>query len=151
MILNECIDKKECDSVFITYPSKSKINNIQRISRANRLDNNNINKISKIFIWCNEYRDEIIDIVSHLKEFDNSFMIDKIKILSINNHKHQIIDRKKYEKEYFYLDNIIVNIKKAYSWLEKFEKLKLYLLENKEMPSIGKKTNKNLELKQLAS
>jgi hypothetical protein len=45
---------------------------------------------------------------------------------------------------------IIVNIKKAYSWLEKFEKLKIYLSENKEMPSIGKKTDNNLELKQLS-
>jgi len=151
LILNECIDKKECDSVFITYPSKSKINNIQRISRANRLDNNNINKISKIFIWCDEYRDEITDIISHLKEFDNSFMIDKIKILSLNNNKHQIIDRKRFEKEYFYLDNIILNIKKAYTWIEKFEKLKIYLLENNKIPSIGKKTDNNIELKQLAT
>lgn len=150
IILNECIDKKECDSVYITYPSKSKIYNIQRISRANRIDNNNKNKISKIFIWCNEYKDEISDIIGHLKEFDNSFMIDKVKILSINNHKHQIMDRTRYTKEYLYLDNIIINIKRAYSWLDKFEQLKLFLINNKEMPSLGKKkTDDNTELKNL--
>ena len=151
IILNECIDKKECDSVFITYPSKSKIYNIQRISRANRIDTNNKNKISRIFIWCDEYRDEITDIISHVKEFDNSFNIEKIKILSLNNNASQIMNRNKYTKEYLYLDNIILNIKRAYSWIEKFEKLKSYLLKNNEMPSIGKKTDNNIEFKQLAS
>lgn len=65
-ILNECIDIKECDSIFITYPSQSKIRNIQRICRANRKDPNNKQKISKIFLWMNEY-DEIVDIITHLK------------------------------------------------------------------------------------
>ena len=42
-ILNECIDIPECDSIFITYASKSRIRNIQRLCRANRKDKKNIN------------------------------------------------------------------------------------------------------------
>ena len=133
-ILNECIDIKECDSVYITYPSSSKIRNIQRVCRSNRKDINNINKVSKIFIWSNEY-EEITEIIKHLKEFDNSFMIEKIKILSINNIDYQILYREINKKNYILLDSFILNIRRVEAWEEKFENLIKYLNENKQIPS----------------
>ena len=144
-ILNECIDIKECDSIFITYPSESKIRNIQRICRANRKDINNVHKVSKIFIWNDEYSD-MIDILNHLKEFDNTFIVDKFKILSLNNTNYQILERSENIKKYEILDNII-SIKLVLTWEEKFEKLNNYIRENGELPSIG---SNNLDIKQLA-
>ena len=146
-ILNECIDIKECDSIFITYPSQSKIRNIQRICRANRKDPNNKQKISKIFLWMNEY-DEIVDIITHLKEFDNSFMIDKIKIFSMNNEdKNLILERNNNIKKYESLDNFILDIKKVLTWDERFNFLTKYINENNKFPSGG---DKNIEIKKLA-
>jgi len=146
-ILNECIDIKECDSVYITYPSQSKIKNIQRICRANRKDKNNLKKISKIFLWTNEYN-EMVDTISHLKEFDNSFIIDKIKIISLNNNNEQILERTENIKKYEILDDFILNVKKVITWDEKFDILNNYIKENGELPSIGDKDNK---IKQLAA
>jgi len=140
-ILNECIDIKECDSVYITYPSTSKIRNIQRVCRSNRKDINNVNKVSKIFIWSNEY-EEITEIIKHLKEFDNSFMIEKIKILSINNNDYQILDREIHKKNYILLDSFILNIRRVEAWEEKFENLIKYLNENKQIPSANNKDEK---------
>ena len=37
-ILDECIDIPSCDSIYITYPSQSKIRTIQRLCRCIRLD-----------------------------------------------------------------------------------------------------------------
>ncbi len=50
-ILDEGIDIPECDSIYLTHPNNNIINIIQRISRANRLDSNNMDKIAKVFIW----------------------------------------------------------------------------------------------------
>ncbi len=55
-ILDEGIDIPECDSIYLTHPNNNLINIIQRISRANRIDKNNIEKIAKVFIWS---KDEI--------------------------------------------------------------------------------------------
>ncbi len=150
-ILNECIDKKECDSIFISYPSESKISNIQRISRANRIDKNNIHKISKIFLWCDEYQSDLVDIISHLKEFDNTFSSDKVKIMTISNSKDLVLQRDKLNEDYEILDKIIIDIKIAYSWMDKFNNLQKYISEYKSVPSIGKESDNNMELKRLAS
>jgi superfamily II DNA or RNA helicase len=50
-VLDEGIDIPECDSVYLTHPNNNIINIIQRISRANRLDPKNKDKIAKIFLW----------------------------------------------------------------------------------------------------
>jgi superfamily II DNA or RNA helicase len=133
-ILNECIDVKECDSIFFTYCSNSKIKNIQRISRSNRKDDKNKNKISKIFLWASEYEDTI-DILTHLKEFDNSFMIEKVKIFNINNNEEQILERSKNSLKYKILEDYILNIKVAYNWDEKYNLLINYIKENNSLPS----------------
>ena len=150
-ILNECIDKKECDSIFITYPSESKISNIQRICRANRIDKDNIHKISKIFLWCDEYQNDIVDIISHIKEFDNTFSTDKVKILSIHNTKNLVLERNHNLEIYQILDKFIVDVKIAYSWIDKFNMLQKFIHQNKIVPSIGKKTDDNIELKRLSA
>ena len=146
-ILNECIDIKECDSIFITYPSESKISNIQRLCRANRIDTNNIHKIAKIFLWCDEYQHDLVDIISHVKEFDNTFSIDKVKILKISNTQDLIVERSKNLEEYKLLDTFIIDLKVAYSWMEKFDMLQKYIIKNKTIPSIA---DTNIEIKRLS-
>ena len=47
-ILDECLDIPSCDSIFITYPSQSKIRTIQRLSRCIRVDKLNPFKIGNI-------------------------------------------------------------------------------------------------------
>jgi len=81
-ILDECIDIPSCDSIYITYPSQSKIRTIQRLSRCIRIDKKNPFKIGNIYIWCNEY-DDILDTLSGIKEYD-LFFKDKIKINETN-------------------------------------------------------------------
>jgi superfamily II DNA or RNA helicase len=53
-ILDEGIDIPECDSIFLTHPNNDPLNLIQRISRANRLDIKNKDKIAKIFLWSKD-------------------------------------------------------------------------------------------------
>jgi superfamily II DNA or RNA helicase len=149
-LLNECIDIKQCDSVFITYWLKSITKYIQRISRSNRKDGNNINKISKIFLWLDEYSD-MTDYITHLKDFDNSFCVSKVKIMSINNHSNLILERNHNISKYEVLDNFLLNVKQALTWDEKFHKLLKYIKEHGKIPSIGKDTDDNIELKQLAA
>lgn len=50
-ILDECVDIPCCDSIFITYPTKSKIRTIQRLNRATRLNPSNKFKKANIFLW----------------------------------------------------------------------------------------------------
>jgi len=149
-LLNECIDIKECDSVFITYWLHSIMKYIQRISRSNRKDSNNINKISKIFLWLEEYND-MTDYISHLKDFDNSFAITKVKIMSINNSSNQILSRTESIQNYQELDSFIVGVKHALTWDEKFAKLVKYIEDNGKVPSTGHETNDNIENKNIAS
>jgi len=131
-ILDECIDIPQCDSIFISYPSESKIRNIQRLSRANRKDKNNIHKISKVFLWCDEYN-EISVFISQLKEFDESFREDKVCIMNIDGNKGGILERNKkdYEGLYKKLDDVIVSIRKfGYgidSWKKNLEELKEFI------------------------
>ena len=95
-ILDEGIDIPECDSIYLTHPNNNPVNIIQRISRANRLDNNNINKIAKIFIWSkDEVRLEqvmknITKIINIKYGIENNEFVNK-KIVNIVN----IIDNNK--------------------------------------------------------
>ncbi len=133
-ILNECIDIPICDSVFMSYPSKSKIRTIQRMMRSNRLDISNKNKVSKIFLWNTQY-DDMNDFISTLKEFDDTFTYEKVKIIKINDTDYQILERDKNQKKYQILDNYILKIQMIMTWEEKFEKLKEYIRVNGKFPS----------------
>ena len=96
-ILDEGIDIPICDSVYLTHPNNNLINIIQRISRANRLDKNNPQKIAKIFIWSkdkikleiimNNISKTIINIKYGNEKSDvinNKIIIDKHKITNNN-------------------------------------------------------------------
>jgi hypothetical protein len=133
-ILDECIDIQKCDSIYITYPTQSKIRTIQRICRCLRIDKNNKFKIGNIYIWCSEY-DSILETLSGIKEYD-MFFKDKIKINETNfngkRKKDNIdIDLKVIEK-------FMLGIKefKLISWDEKLEKVKKYIDENNKRPSL---------------
>ena len=85
-ILDEGIDIPKCDSIFISYIGdlKDDIRNIQRICRANRIDNKNNNKVSSVFIWC----DNISKSLNTLKLFrDND--IDFYKKIRIKYNKYE--------------------------------------------------------------
>lgn len=139
-ILDECIDISACDSIYITYPSKSKIRTIQRLCRCIRNDKNNPLKIGNIFIWCNEY-DSIMETLSGIKEYD-LFFKDKIELLETDFYgksKHdEYIKDSKLIKEY------ILNVKeyKQITWNDKLKLLEDYIKENNERPSNKSKDNK---------
>lgn len=84
-ILDEGIDIPKCDSIFITHIGNvsNDIRNTQRILRANRLDNNNKNKIANIFIWCDD-SNKSINTIKLLKNNDIKFN----KKVIINNDNY---------------------------------------------------------------
>ena len=145
-ILDECIDIPSCDSIFITYPSKSKIRTIQRMCRAIRINKNNKFKIANIFIWCDEYS-EILDTLSGIKEYDVLFK-DKIKINQIGFTKDDLPDKSTIEQDKQLISNYLVGIKefKACSWIEKLNLVKQYIDANKKRLS---QYDKNSNIKQL--
>ena len=132
-IMDECIDIPKCDSIYITYPSKSKIRTIQRMCRCIRVNQSNKFKIGNIYIWCTEY-DEILDTLSGIKEYDTLFK-DKISVLEIDWTKKskltQVVTNQKLIEKY------IIGIKeyKAKSWEEKLNLVKKYIDENQKRPS----------------
>jgi hypothetical protein len=87
-----------------------------------------------MFIWQDEYED-MIEIISNLKEFDSSFMCNKVNILSINNNDYQILERTKHQNKYEILDNFMINLKKVLTWEQKFDLLLKFIDENKTIPS----------------
>jgi superfamily II DNA or RNA helicase len=148
-ILDECIDIPECDSIFITYTSNSKRKNIQRLSRTNRKDKNNIFKISKIFLWCDEFQDITI-FISHLKEFDESFCEEKVYIMNTEEKGGGILERNKTEKTNLYenLDNLIINVKylgfATDRWKKNLLLLKEFIQENNKLPLFSNINQKSL-------
>jgi superfamily II DNA or RNA helicase len=130
-ILDECIDIPACDSIYITYSSKSKIRTIQRISRALRKTNQF--KKANIYIWCDEY-DEILETLSSLKEYD----IDLITKIKINNSsiERATNDVDKINKDKIKINNYVIGIKefKCYTFVEKLDLLKAFIDKNKRRP-----------------
>ena len=141
-ILNECIDIPECDSIFITYASKSKIRNIQRLCRANRKDKKNPNKIASVFVWCDEYN-ELASFMKHVKEYDSRFTYERVRRInsgeidssSIMKSDSAVDDKKD-------LDSVIVGFKSVASWYENLERVKTFIDENGKRPLPS--TNKEL-------
>ena len=133
-ILNECIDIPECDSIFITYASKSRIRNIQRLCRANRKDAKNPNKVASVFLWCDEYT-EMASFMKHIKEYDSIFTFEKVKRINSGEidsssimKPDAMIDDKKV------LDGVIVGCKSVSSWYENLDKVKKFIDENGKRP-----------------
>ena len=94
-ILDEAIDIKSCDSIFMTYITDSKIRNVQRISRAMRYKNN---KVAKILLYSPKVN-ESINFMSSIKEYDTSF-IDKIKYINITDKIKDKKEREQKDREY---------------------------------------------------
>jgi len=69
--LNEGIDVPACDSIFILNPKYDPVNLPQRISRCNRIDSNNPNKIGHVFLWCKDK----LDIVNMFNDLTKSIAI----------------------------------------------------------------------------
>jgi superfamily II DNA or RNA helicase len=139
-IMDECIDIPKCDSVYLTYPSESKIRTIQRICRSTRKDASNFHKISNIFVWCNEYH-EILQTLSGIKEYD-AFFKDKINLVKTNFYGKT--EAKKYESDIKLVENYLIDIKeyKQITWEEKLKELEDWIIENKRMPTHSKQNNK---------
>jgi superfamily II DNA or RNA helicase len=134
-ILNECIDVPECDSIFIAYPSKSKIRNIQRMCRANRKDKKNLNKIARIYIWADEYKDELVDFISHLKEYDNKFTFDKVKRLNVIGNKTAAMKSSDAVEENKKLEDIVVGVKDITIFDEKYKYIDTFIEINNKRPN----------------
>ena len=135
-ILNECIDIPSCDSVYISYAPKNKITTIQRISRATRIDKNNLYKVANVYIWCEEY-EEILETLSSIKEYDIMFK-DKVKVSAVdfyNNKDERGLEL--IEKDKVLLSDCIIGVKefKAISWEEKLAMVEEYIREYGRLPS----------------
>jgi superfamily II DNA or RNA helicase len=142
-ILDECIDIPSCDSIFITYPTKSKIRTIQRMSRCMRINKSNSFKIGNIFIWCDEY-DKILETLSGIKEYDIMFK-DKIKVNSIGFFVKG--EKKKNETDVGLVEKYIMGVKefRIVGWEERLEMVKKYIDENGKRPSPHDK-DKNIKI-----
>lgn len=68
-ILDECIDIKECDSIYVTHPCKNKIKMVQRLNRCTRTDKLKPKKNCGMLLWANE-TDDIACTIGSLKEYD---------------------------------------------------------------------------------
>jgi superfamily II DNA or RNA helicase len=138
-ILDECIDIPECDSVYITYPSESKIRTIQRVCRSTRKDNSNPYKIANVFVWCNEYQ-EILQTLSGIKEYD-VFFKDKINLVKTNFYGKT--ESKEYEQDIKLVENYLIDIKeyKQITWNDMLLNLENWILENKQLPSVSKQSS----------
>jgi superfamily II DNA or RNA helicase len=145
-ILDECIDLPSCDSVYITYPVKSKILTVQRVCRALR---KLPGKIANILVYCNELDDQL-EVLSALKEVDNKFY-DKVNYTSlnkgVNKRKVLIEEKKKFDNDY---KKVLVGVKeyKSDNWFEMLNKVKKYIEEKGEHPKL--KSAKDLHSKKLA-
>ena len=139
-ILDECIDIPKCDSIYITYSTKSKIRTIQRISRCIRIDKNNPYKIGNIFIWCDEY-ENIIETLSGIKEYDINFK-DKLIINETNFFGNSNIEG--IEKDDKLIEKYIMGIKeyKIISWSDKLDWIKNYIDTNNKRPNKRDKDDK---------
>ena len=145
-ILNECIDIPKCDSIFIAYPSKSKIRNIQRLCRANRKDKENPNKIASIFLWCDDYKDDLADFLCHIKEYDSKFTFDKIKRLNVSNNEKTLMTPEIETVENKNLEKLVIGFRGIEGCMEKWNKLYNQTIEfikiNNKRPS---SESKNIE------
>ncbi len=138
-ILDEGVDIPRCDSVFLTHIGKytSDIRVVQRICRANRLDNKNLNKKANCFLWTEDYH-EIINNLQMLKENDLNFS-SKIKMIESNyDEELNNVNIKNKEKELNIEFKDFINVK-CLSYEEfcnkRLNELFNYVEKNKILPS----------------
>ena len=144
-ILDEAIDIKSCDSIFMTYITDSKIRNVQRISRAMRYKDN---KIAKILLYSPKVN-ESINFMSSIKEYDTSF-IDKIKYINITDKIKEKKEREQKDKEYIKKNSskiLGIKIYQEVNWDKNLEKLSYYLDKYNKLPSYNSNNNKYKNLR----
>jgi superfamily II DNA or RNA helicase len=140
-ILDECIDIPSCDSIFITYPSQSKIRTVQRMCRCIRVDKNNKFKVGNVFMWCDKY-DRMVETLSGIKEYDSEFR-NKIKVNENNFFgERKVVD---YIDDNKLVDKYTIGIEefREIRWRDMLELVKKYIDETGKRPS---ETDKNKEV-----
>ena len=144
-ILDECIDLPKCNSIYVTYNCKSKIKNVQRMSRAIRLDKNNQNKKAKIILWCKEISD-MTTYMSSIKEIDLNYN-EKVKYIRFNRGlvKKDKKEIEKYEEKY---SKYIIGVQeyRGFNWSKMLNRVEQFIIVNKRMPSTH---SKNIDEKQM--
>jgi superfamily II DNA or RNA helicase len=143
-ILDEGIDIPSCDSIYLTHPNNNPTNIIQRISRANRLDSSNKDKIAKIFLWTKN-KTNLDNIISNIStvikvkygfdNFDNSEVININKDITYNdniNNKKLLGIYDRYNLEYIFDINQIIwfrftSIANLLNYKDKKDTLKRYI------------------------
>ena len=134
-ILNECIDIPECDSIFIAYPSKSKIRNIQRLCRANRKDKKNPDKVARIYVWADEYKDDLVDFLGHLKEYDTTFGFNKVRRIDAHGKRNAVMKPDNVIEENKTIEGIVVGVKSVDNWNVMLEKAYKIMRNSNKRPS----------------
>jgi superfamily II DNA or RNA helicase len=124
-ILDEGIDIECCDSVYISYPSKAKIRNIQRIMRACRIYPTK--NYANILYWTDDEKD--LDFLSSIKEFDIEL---KTKINVISNNYNKCITKELIDKKNVYIKNIIGI--REYSWETRLQESINFIEEKNRIP-----------------
>lgn len=151
-VLDEGVDIASCDSIFITNLNDNPLNLIQRISRCNRIDNNNENKMANVFIWTDKYDklNSMLDkkfVVVKQKSMKYKEIIVQKKTISNsldikwNQFKKKYDDNNEYEFKIELekicdllnmskKDNLMRTIKKEFVINEDYEKYKFTKLSN---------------------
>jgi len=146
-ILDECIDIPRCDSVFLSSRQSNKIRTIQRICRANRKDQDNPNKKSGIYIFLDEY-DEMTELIANLKEFDESFTKEKIKICNVRDNTKSCVKSRTVENEIEYklVDKYIVGVKNVSTWYENLKDVDIHIKKWGKLPPRSSKNKEDARL-----
>ena len=146
-ILNEAVNIIKCDSVFITKINKNEITAVQRICRANRIDENNPNKKANCFIWSDDLNN-VVNMFQMLKDNDDKYFFDKIKSIS-SNYDNKIkgskedVKRINFDKtlrEYIEIKSVSLEER----WCMRLDEVKKYIDEHKRKPSRSDKNTETL-------
>ena len=146
-ILNQGIDIKSCDSVFITCIGTNEIISVQRACRANRKDPKNLNKIAHCYMWGNDLN-KIINNLYYLRTLNDIKFYDFTKKINYFSGDYNNINIELTEK---YKDNMneMITIKSGtYNeiWDYRLLKCSEYIDNNNCRPS---NNNKDDNIKQL--
>ena len=146
-ILDECIDLPECNSIYVPYNCKSKVKNVQRMSRAIRLDKNNQNKKAKIILWCDEISD-MTTYMSSIKEIDLNYN-EKVRYMRFNRGliKEDKKETEKYAEKY---SKYIIGVQeyRGFNWSQTLNRVEQFIIANQWAPS---QHSKNIEEKQMGT
>lgn len=90
-VLDEGIDVPKCDFIFVANPTDNIINLTQRISRCNRIDQTNPNKVGNVLLWTDDK--ECVDkVIQYVEQF-----VDVKVIANAKNINNMDTDNEEYE------------------------------------------------------